>query len=92
MRFDKILAASLAVLIIMLATGLLAFWLMGRPAGFDQIGIQTSAEPITVTKLAGYPDLGSGLFRYVDRDTGVVVYLSAWGGQVNITSQKVAVK
>ena len=62
-----------------------------EPTGFDSVGIETKGDPITLTKLSGLP--GPGVFRYFDKEVGVVIYIVRdYSGAISATSQKAVLK
>ena len=58
------------------------------PSSFNEAGWSTKGNPIVLQKLSG-GDLENGVYRYLDKETGVVLYIARNYGSVSITSQKV---
>ena len=59
-----------------------------EPVPFQDAAWTTKGEPVVWQKLSGVY-MEAGVFRYVDKENGVVVYLVQSNGFVNVTSQKV---
>lgn len=77
-----------SALLILLAT-ILTGCTPREPVPFQDAAWSTKGEPIVMQKLGAWmPD--AGLYRYVDKETSVVVYLYVTSAGNALTSQKYA--